>query len=321
MISVEQILGLVAKTLTANPLLTKFGLSIEQAAIRWRPLRVILATLAAVTRNDAQQLTAGVAYYGLVFVIPISVGILQVFGAVLGTNRSEDWYAKLTAGLLPAGIDLRLVAAAQDPASAGVAAALALIGLTWGSYKLFGAVGVVVNRMWGIEPTQVGVFARTREFMYLSGTAFALLVSSVLIYLMTQDLLPRLLREVHLYEFAGRLGAQIWWSNALAWMVSSAAFLMIYRYVPERRVMWRWATLSACSAGIAFTLVSDVFALFLGYVAPSHSLYGPLASLLVFLIWMFVTSLILAFGAAISAYSQSIYHNDGPIPGPGWFLK
>ena len=171
MISVQQILGRVAKTLTAIPLLAKSGLTIEQAATRWRPLRVVLATLAAVTRNDAQQLTAGVAYYGLVFVIPISVGILQVFGVVLGTARSEDWYSKLTAGLLPAGIDLRLVAASQDSASAGVAAALAFIGLTWGSYKLFGSVGVVVNRMWGIEPTQVGVLAKTREFLYLSGTA------------------------------------------------------------------------------------------------------------------------------------------------------
>ena len=160
MISVQQILGSVAKTLTAIPLLAKSGLTIEQAAVRWRPLRVVLATLAAVTRNDAQQLTAGVAYYGLVFVIPISVGILQVFGAVLGTARSEDWYLKLTAGLLPAGIDLRLVAASQDSASAGVAAALAFIGLTWGSYKLFGSVGVVVNRMWGIEPTQVGGFSQ-----------------------------------------------------------------------------------------------------------------------------------------------------------------
>lgn len=294
----------------------------EWSATQWRPLRVVLATLAAVTRNDAQQLIAGVAYYGMVSLIPISVALLQIFGLVLGDERAREWFATVLAGILPSNVDLETLLASRGRAAAGVTSGLALAGLSWGSIKLTGAVGVVVNRMWGIEPIQVGIVAKTRQFIFLNATALALLVSSVLTYVITQDLAPNALRELNLTGWADVVEWRIsWWSNALDWLLSVAAFLMVYRYVPERPVRWRWALLGAVGAGVAFKVINYAFALFLTYLAPSHLLYGPLASVLVVLIWLFLSSLTLVAGAAVTAYGQSIYQGDGPTPGPGWFLK
>ncbi len=295
--------------------------AMERAAARWRPLRVLLATLAAVTRNDAQQLNAGVAYYGMVALIPVSVAVLQIFGLALGEARTRAWFAAISAGLLPPNIDLTALLSTRVSAAAGITGALALLGLAWGSVKLFGAVGVVVNRMWGIEPIQVGIIGKTRQFLFLSATALVLLVSSLLTYVMTQDLAPNALRELPSSEWGDAIAAQRWWSTVVAGALSVAAFLLVYRYVPERRVLWRWAALGACGAGVALQLNNYAFALFLTYIAPSHLLYGPLASVLIVLIWLFVSALTLASGAAVAAYGQSIYQGDGPTPGPGWFLK
>ena len=281
--------------------LLRLNRRLEAAAAKWRPVRVVLATLAAVTRNDAQQLIAGIAYYGMVALIPVSVALLQFLGLAFGQEVSLGWFRSWSSRLLPSTIDLGGLLTAQDFTIVGITGLFALLGLVWGSYKLFGSVGVVVNRMWGIAPAQVGIFGKTRQYLLMSATAIALLLSSIFTYLVSS-------------------AAQDWWSNLIAGLLAGAAFLILYRYVPERPVRWRWAAVGAGVAGVALQMVNIGVAIFIAYLAPSHLVYGPLASVLLVLVWLFASSVTLASGAAVAAYGQSVYDGDGPTPGPGWFL-
>ena len=308
----------LAGWLGSIPWLLRLNRRLKVAAARWRPVRLVLATLAAVTRSDAQQLVAGVAYYGIVALIPVSVGVLQFLGFALGEERSWGWFESWASQVMPPNIDLGILLAVGDPTTIGITGVFAVLGLIWGSYKLFGSVGLVVNRMWGIEPNQVGIIAKTREYLLMSGTAAALLVSSILTSLISQGLGPLVALDDHVPTTALELSA--WWSNSVAALISGGAFLVVYRFVPERPVGWRWAAAGALVAGVALQLVNLGVAIFILYVAPSHLVYGPLASVLVVLMWMFAASVTLATGAAVSAYGQSVYDGDGPPPGPGWFL-
>ncbi len=298
---------------------------IQRTAQRRRGLRVFLAILAVVTRNDAQQMIAGVAYYGVLTLVPISFGVLQILQVLLGSDRTSQWFGQLAASILPRYIDLPLILSLRVSTGAGLTAALAIIGLTWGSIKLFGSAGAVVNRMWGIEPTQLGGIARLREYLFMSGIAIILLISSVLSYLATPQSLPELLNNLRVSDPSDTLYAQGWWSDLLAALLalslSSGAFLLVYRYVPEWSVRWKWAAIAGVLAGIGFQLANEGFAFFLAYLAPPHLSYGPLAGVLVFLMWMFASAMILAIGAAFTAYAQSVYDGNGPKIQTGWFLR
>ena len=303
--------------------LLRLNRRLEAAAARWRPVRVILATLAAVTRNDAQQLIAGIAYYGIVALIPVSVALLQFSGYALGEELSWGWFETWTSRVLPPTIDLGSLLSTGDATALGITGIFALLGLAWGSYKLFGSVGVVVNRMWGIAPAQVGIFGKTRQYLLMSATAAVLLLSSLFTYLISQDLSRWALANLDMTGWTYGLinfVANGWLPNILAGLLSGAAFLVVYRFVPERAVRWRWAAIGAGVAGVALQLVNYGVALFIAYIAPTHLVYGPLASVLVVLVWLFAASITLASGAAVAAYGQNVYHNDGPTPGPGWFL-
>ena len=308
--------------------LSRVRRQLEAAAARWRPFRVLLATLAAVTRNDAQQLIAGVAYYGMVALIPVSVALLQFLGLALGQELSMGWFETWSSRLLPGNIDFEDLLVAQDFTIVGITGVFALLGLAWGSYKLFGSVGVVVNRMWGIAPAQVGIFGKTRQYLLMSATSLALLLSSVFTYLISYGisygLTPQASRQPDPSaptDAVVTFVTQGWWSNGFAGLLSVVAFLIVYRYVPERRVLWRWAVVGAVVAGVALQAVNYGVALFITYAAPSHLVYGPLASVLIVLVWLFASSVTLASGAAVAAYGQNVYNHDGPTPGPGWFLR
>ena len=255
----------------------------------------------------------------------MSVALLQFLGLALGQELSIGWFEAWSSHLLPSNIDLESLLVGQDFTIVGITGVFALLGLVWGSYKLFGSVGVVINRMWGIAPAQVGILGKTRQYLLMSATSLVLLLSSVFTYLISHGL--ALGTPAHLEPNAEwgnallTLATQGWWSNVLAGVLSAVAFLIVYRFVPERRVFWRWALLGAGVAGVALQLVNYGVSLFIAYVAPSHMVYGPLASVLIVLVWLFASAVTLASGAAVAAFSQTVYDHDGPTPGPGWFLR
>ena len=293
---------------------------VQRLAQRHSSVRLVLATLSAVMQNDNQQLMAGVAYYGMVSLLPFSVVVLQLLPMLLGEEGAQTWFSAISSGVLPPNIDVSTLWPAQPPAVAGATGLVAFLGLLWGSFKLFGAVGLVVNRAWGIEPAQVGILGKTRQYLFLSAMALGLLVSTVLTYVTFPDFTVYVLRAVDLAGLANAVESQRWWPSLLAWLLSVIVFLLVYRYVPERPVLWRYAIVGAVSASIIFEAAAYVFALFFSYVAPQRLFYSPLASVLIILIWLFFSALTLVSGAVLTAYAQSIYRGDGPWPRSGWFL-
>ena len=295
--------------------------SVQRLAQRRSSVRLVLATVSTVMQNDNQQLMAGVAYYGMVSLLPFSVVVLQILPLLLGEEGARAWFSAISSGVLPSNIDVSTLWPSQPPAVAGATSLVAFLGLLWGSFKLFGAVGLVVNRAWGIEPAQVGILGKTREYLFLSAMALGLLVSTVLTYVTVPDFTVYVLRSIELAGLANAVEAQRWWPGLLAWALSVIVFLLVYRYVPERPVLWRYAIVGAVSASIIFEAASYVFALFFSYIAPQRLFYGPLASVLIILIWLFFSALTLVSGAVLTAYAQSIYRGDGPRPRSGWFLS
>jgi membrane protein len=84
-------------------------------------------------------------------------------------------------------------------------------------------------------------------------------------------------------------------------IMSMAAFFLLYRIVPHRRVPWRHALLGAAAAAIFFEGAKHV----LGYLvrhSPTYSIaYGAFAAFPAFLVWLYVTWLGVLLGAELTA--------------------
>ena len=73
------------------------------------------------------------------------------------------------------------------------------------------------------------------------------------------------------------------------------------RWCPNRRVPWRHAFAGAFAAALAFEGAKHGFAVYVKNVPTYELVYGTLAALPVFLIWIYVCWLIVLAGAAITA--------------------
>jgi membrane protein len=90
----------------------------------------------------------------------------------------------------------------------------------------------------------------------------------------------------------------------LPFVLVIAAFTFIYLMVPNTRVQFRSALYGAVVAGLLWQMAGIIFTAFVGGSSSYTAIYSGLAILLVFMIWLYLSWLILLTGASISFYHQ-----------------
>lgn len=149
-----------------------------------------------------------------------------------------------------------------------------------------------INAMWGISKKRP--LARRLAVFAFGVTVGPLLVGAsiwVTTWLVTQSLVA-----VPLHATLVDLAVK-----PLPVILSAMALTLLYIKAPNRHVPWRHAFTGAMVAALAFEATKRLFAFYLTQFPTYELVYGTLAALPVFLIWIYVCWLIVLAGAAITA--------------------
>jgi membrane protein len=86
--------------------------------------------------------------------------------------------------------------------------------------------------------------------------------------------------------------------------VISVLVAMVYRLLPDVRLRWRDVWVGAITTSVLFGIGKYLIGFYLGH-ASIGSAYGAAGSLVVFLVWIYYSSLIMFLGAEITfVYAQ-----------------
>jgi len=86
----------------------------------------------------------------------------------------------------------------------------------------------------------------------------------------------------------------------LPWLMSSMALAVAYMVLPNSRVPFRYAIIGGLVSGAMFELVKYGFAFYVTDLANYERIYGALGTLPIFLIWLYLTWVVVLFGAEIT---------------------
>lgn len=89
--------------------------------------------------------------------------------------------------------------------------------------------------------------------------------------------------------------------QAVPMSASAVAFTLLYRLVPNRRVPWRHAIAGGVLAAVVFELAKEIFAFYVAHVPGTSVVYGAFAAIPFFFLWIYVSWLIVLFGAELTA--------------------
>jgi membrane protein len=257
--------------------------------------------------NDLFTSSAAMSYFGLMALFP---ALLLMFA--LGN--------KLAAGsqLLTHAVDVYpgsskflrdTIEAFSDIGFGAIVTCIVLV--FWAGSWVFAVIERALNRIWGATSrTFLHGRALTIGMVGLVGLLLATSVFVTSILLALREMAGRLSpRQIERYTLLTSVGSAFWQVlfAAVSYLVTVALFVLVYRFMPRANVTLRDTLPGAFVAGLLWEIAKYIFALSLHYFHYDQ-VYGSVGAVVAVLTWSYVSSLILLFGAQLTA----VFHYEHP---------
>jgi membrane protein len=260
------------------------------------------------------MLAAGVAFFAFLAIPPALIAALTLYGLVADPQTVARQMQGL-AGSLPREAQpliadqLNAVVSGSNGAlSLGLAVAvlLALWTASSGTSNLMAAVNIAYDEQ------------ETRGFLKLRAIALALTLGAIVFLLLTLFLLaavPPLLQALQLGIVGTILAQVLRWALLVALVI--AALAIVYRLASNRDApKFVWTSPGAIIATVLWVLGSGLFSLYVNNFGSYNKTYGTLAGIIVFLLWLYLTSYIILLGAEINAEAEKQTAADTTVGDP-----
>ena len=275
----------------------------QAEAPRKIPLRgwkdVLARTAAEAKRDQIVLLAAGVAFFGLLALVPALLATVAIYGLVADP---ADVSRHVTDMLGAAPTEVRelierqlATVTSETPSSIGIGLAVAVVVALWsassGMKHLMDALNATYDEVEG------------RKFLKVRGIALLLTVGAIVFVVASITVLtvvPRMVEGSVLGDATKTaINVARWPGLAIAFAVGLA---VLYRYGPSRdKAEWRWVSPGAAVATALWLIGSGLFSVYVANFSSFNETYGSLGSVIIAMLWLVLTALAVLLGAELDA--------------------
>ena len=263
--------------------------------------------------NDLTH-ASSIAYYALLSLFPFLLIVLSVLGAATASEADRAAVLDFVLRYFPRQFDFvtgQLDAFRNSRVTLGVAGTFLTV---WASLGVFSAVSTAVNDAWGVEKSP-GYFRHQLVAFAMLGMAGLLTLFALLIV----TAYPHV-RALWFAEAAARVPfvavvaafVSRWSSTAILVLVVG----LVFRFVPNTRVRFRDVWPGALITGLLWRGALALFSWYVGDLS-RFSIHGSIATVVVFLWWVYTTAIVFIYGVEFSAeYARLRARRHGEAPAP-----
>lgn len=269
-----------------------------------RPLSIVFAVARDVFEGQITLRAMSLVYTTLLSLVPliaISFSVLKAFGV---HNRAEPILLSLLEPLgEKAGEITERIIGFVDNVQVGVLGFIGLLLLFYTVVSLLEKVERAFNYIWHV-PNERPLSQKVRDYLALVVLGPVALIgaigatSSILASSFVQDI-TSFGPVSDLVAFGGRF---------VTLFMVSIAFTFLYMFIPNTHVRFVPALIGGIAAGFMWTVTGWGFASFIATSVRYAAIYSAFATLILFMIWLYVVWLIVLIGSAISFYLQSPHY-------------
>ena len=95
----------------------------------------------------------------------------------------------------------------------------------------------------------------------------------------------------------------------MAAVVQRVGFTLLFMIVPNRTVAWRDALIGGCLSGVAFEILKLGFGWYLVAFPTYQTIYGAMAVIPIFLVWVYFSWTVILLGAVFAASFPDWWHS------------
>lgn len=254
------------------------------------------------------KFSASLAYYTIFSLAPLLVLTISLAALVFGQEAAEGKVFEEINGLVgnnaAAQIETMLqnVRLNEDNTLAFV---IGIGTLLIGATTVFSDMQHSINRIWEIKPKPKRGWVKLIKDRLLSSSlvlslGFLLIVSLIVngVLMVFMDYLKHLLSDLAVY-------LSIALDAVINFMVISALFGVIFKFLPDVRIKWKDVRAGAIFTALLFMLGRVLIGFYI-QTTGQGSTYGAAGSIIILLLWVYYTAAILYIGASFTrAFTES----------------
>ncbi|MEV7128240.1 YihY/virulence factor BrkB family protein [Streptomyces sp. NPDC093260] len=259
----------------------------------WAALR---RTPVSVWNDDVTDWAAALTYYAVLALFPVLLVILSVLGLTMPTTTPEV-IDRMTQVVPAASRELlrgALQEMARQSSAAWVLVVVGVVGALWSGCSYLSVFRRALHAIHHVSSHRP-VWRTAPRIILTAVVLIGLLLTTTLALLLSGSAAGRLGRAMNL----GAVPQTAW--DALRWLVLAVVgvvlVLVLYRSGPAAS---RPVRRMAPGGGLAIVLLLTAslgFTVYASHVSTYHRLYGSLAGVVVFLVWLWLSNLALLVGA------------------------
>jgi membrane protein len=269
-----------------------------------RPWQVATRTIHTFGEIDGEQRAAAFAYYAIFSLIPLVALLFSVGSMFFEPGAVKHAIAEFIPRDSPGQEMLWQMVDALQRARGGVSV-VSIVILAWSSLKFFQALVRAVNRAW-----------HTEEFSWwqlpLKNLAMIGIITSgfglgIVLPALVQGVTKGLVTFEHFivtyfprFQLAPVFHALELGRYLVGGVVLLYTITLLYTFAPRRRVPWRYVWLPALSVAVALQLLQVALVNYLTRFVNYNAVYGPIGGLMLLLFWIYLSGIVIIFGACFS---------------------
>jgi membrane protein len=280
----------------------------------------------AFTRFQKDQVTdhaAALTYYALLSLFPgllFGVALLGVFGQQGLVSDAAQFLISVGApGETVDAVTGALEGAQEDRDTALTALVLAMLTSLYGASGAFGAVGRALNVIWRVEEGRSFVKHKAHDVGWTILVLALVLVTTVLVFL-GGAFSEFVFSQIGLGETLAAIWRYARWPAAVLAMI--LIYAVVYFAAPNVEIRrFQWITPGAMFGVLATMLASLAFFVYVANFSSYEATYGAFAGMVILLVWLWLTNVVLLFGAELNAVIDlrrsphlSVRYDGPPLP-------
>ncbi len=269
--------------------------------------------ITGVYNSDDLTFASSIAYYALLSLFPFFLLALSIVALFTDSQADRDAVLGFVFRYFPRQFDfvtVQLEALQRAQVRLSVAGSVLLV---WAAMGVFGAVTSAVNHAWGVD----------KQPSYLKHKLISLAMLVVAgVLLMLALLAVSAINVAEARWFAGVIEATprllVLQGLALRW-VTTVLFIMVvglvFYFVPNAKVRFRDVWVGAVLTGLLWRGALALFSNYVRDLSRFNMLHGQIAAVVVFLLWVYVSAVILLYGVEVTAaYARLRRHRAESLP-------
>jgi membrane protein len=265
-------------------------------------LRAIPMAIDGYFRHRLALQAAGIAYRVLFSLAPLAIVLVSIAGFVLKDDSLRQELTERVVAWLPVSDEGQDSVEAAITKLASPSSALGLVSIAlfaWAATGMMWALRTGLETAFEAERTRPAVRGKIVDFILV--VAAGLLVIAAIAATFVAQVVTRLVGQVADAVGYGGSAVSELTRIVVPLVVSTIVIMLIYRFVPSRRVRTVDALAGAVVTGLLFVGISAGSAAIYDRVAALSVIYGSITAVLVFLYSMYLYASAILFGGEVAA--------------------